>query len=265
MKHARMRSALGATLVTAGLAAVGAGAGLAATAGTASAAGTDQVYVCKWKKTPEGETEEIKPGKNPIVTSVEAVPGFDGTFPSYFGDAQTLSVVLGYSGDGYPVITLADCLANPPIDPEPTETVTTTAPTEPTETVTVTEPTETVTATEPTDDVTTTTTATGTATGTANPKPSDETETTDPEPTDGEPTEGEPTPVSNPKPGDETDPAPEPEGVPTAVDAGLGTPAPAVAEDGSRAAVALGGAGGLMTLAGGLLLAGARRRGDQEA
>ena len=68
-----------------------------------------KVYVCKYVGTPDFD-EVLQTGNNPIEVSINAIHGWDGvTIPAWFADGQNRSLVMGYVGAGFPVITIEDC------------------------------------------------------------------------------------------------------------------------------------------------------------
>jgi hypothetical protein len=108
-----MRSTIKAAFVAITIAVV-------ALAGGSSALATQgdnhKVVVCKYVGTP-GPDERLQTGNNPIVVSVNALSGFDGTFPFEFNDAQGRSVAIRYalnSHDG----SIEEC--QPSATPQPT-------------------------------------------------------------------------------------------------------------------------------------------------
>lgn len=81
-------------------------------------AGTNKVVVCKYVSIPAVD-ERLQTGQNPIVVSVSALKGFDGTFPYAFNDKHVRSLAIRYavnSHDG----SLSECPTSITIKPTPT-------------------------------------------------------------------------------------------------------------------------------------------------
>ena len=96
-----------------------------------------KVFVCKYVGTP-GVDERLQTGDNPISVSVNAIPGWNGTIPSFFADQHGRSYVLAYDTGQKPEPSVADCAApaptvvipKPPVvkDPARPRTTTTASP-----------------------------------------------------------------------------------------------------------------------------------------
>lgn len=75
-----------------------------------------KVIVCKYVGTP-GVDEVLQTGDNPIQVSDNAIPGFTGTFPYEFADAQGRSLAVRFAASVEDRGTLSDC--PPPTPPPP--------------------------------------------------------------------------------------------------------------------------------------------------
>ncbi len=84
--------------------------------------GEHQVVVCKYVGTP-GVNERLQTGNNPITPAASSLPGFTGTFPWEFADAQGRSIAIRWAANSHDG-DISEC----PAPQRPTE-VTPTAPT----------------------------------------------------------------------------------------------------------------------------------------
>ncbi len=62
--------------------------------------GEHQVVVCKYVGTP-GVDERLQTGNNPITPDASSLPGFTGTFPWAFADAQGRSIAIRWAADSH--------------------------------------------------------------------------------------------------------------------------------------------------------------------
>jgi hypothetical protein len=62
--------------------------------------GEHQVVVCKYVGTP-GVDERLQTGNNPITPAASSLPGFTGTFPWVFADAQGRSIAIRWAASSH--------------------------------------------------------------------------------------------------------------------------------------------------------------------
>ena len=62
--------------------------------------GEHKVVVCKYVGTP-GVDERLQTGNNPITPDANSLPGFTGTFPWEFADAQGQSIAIRWAADSH--------------------------------------------------------------------------------------------------------------------------------------------------------------------
>ncbi|WGY02840.1 hypothetical protein QI633_03565 [Nocardioides sp. QY071] len=85
-------------------------------AAAAAAVNTKKVVVCKYVSTPPGVLHHI------VIPSVSSLPGFPGTFPWAFADAQ-ISVAIRYANDGEQAkdVALSECPQQMPVPQVPVD------------------------------------------------------------------------------------------------------------------------------------------------